>query len=203
MSSNEWLLWTPTFDSLSEAFAVLMSGYLQLFQTQLELSSSVVDWYNGQIESLNDALSVVTSWGLESEVREDDNDQIDLMSPMIDYRPNNESTVQNFSDPWLKAQKNSVTWVLNQFNIDLNAYLRTIYFETDNSFIWGEQGTGNSTYNNFNTEVKSAISNLQNAAQQQTTVFSDLTSSYSNGVSTLTQMLSKLTSAKQNILQKM
>ncbi|MEO1997883.1 MAG: hypothetical protein ABGZ17_21695, partial [Planctomycetaceae bacterium] len=196
VASNEWLLWTPTFDSLSEAFAVLMSGYLQLFQTQLQLSSSVVDWYNGQIESLNDALSVVTSWGLWAKADPPDSknkSDIDL------YSPSNTIGTVHAHDNYLRAQRDSVTWVLNQFNIDLNAYL-TGY--DDDRYIWGTTNSGTQTFDNFNTEVKSAISNLQNAAQQQTTVFSDLTSSYSNGVSTLTQLLSKLTSAKQTILQK-
>jgi hypothetical protein len=201
--SNEWLLWTPTFDSLSEAFAVLMSGYLQLFQIQLQLSSSVVDWYNGQIESLNDALSVVTSWGLwaRTDPPNSDNDSdIDLYSPSntLGSDHGHHGEVNNH-DNYLRAQRDSVTWVLNQFNIDLNAYL-TGY--DDDRYRWGTMNSGSQTFDNFNTEVKSEFSNLQNAAQQKTTVFSDLTSSYSNGVSTLTQMLSKLTSAKQTILQK-
>ncbi|MEE3219692.1 MAG: virulence-associated V antigen, partial [Planctomycetota bacterium] len=89
---------------------------------------------------------------------------------------------------------------------DLNLYLQLNDGKHNGNlggtYQWGDVNTGQSTFDNFNTEVKSAISNLTNVSQQQTTVFSNLTSSYSNGVSTLTQMLSKLTSTKQTILQK-
>jgi len=210
--SNEWLLWTPTFNSMSEAFAILMSGYLQLFQTQLQLSSSVVDWYNGQIESLNDALSVVTSWGVGSLVGDDINDDREDSDTLL-YSPAQTSSSNNppgaldvDGNRYLRAQRDSVTWVLNQFNIDLNLYLQLNDGKNNGNlggtYQWGDVNTGQSTFDNFNTEVKSAISNLTNVSQQQTTVFSNLTSSYSNGVSTLTQMLSKLTSTKQTILQK-
>ena len=228
LPTSEWVLWSPSFSSMQEAFSVLMSAYLKLYQGQLEMAGSVVQWYNSQIEAVNNSLNIVNAWGLGSNVH--DNETYTYVTTFADRNPQDGSSagVKVYGES-LAAQFDWVAQTLSLYNVQLTNYVSvawpddpskhhdgpipsgaTTYEDkevpnasTFKRYIWGGANTGSDQFNNFTTAVKNVISNLTNVSQQQTTSFSNLNSQYTQGVTTLTQVLEKLNQSAAGIAAKL
>ncbi|MEY3176317.1 MAG: hypothetical protein RLZZ436_4231 [Planctomycetota bacterium] len=234
LDTSQWVLWKPSFSNMQEAFSVLMSAYLKLYQNQLQLAGSVVDWYNGQIKALNECLEIVNSWGLSTNTK--DSTTYTYVSTFADRTPGGGATDYGHS---IAAQYDSIAQTLALYNIKLSDYVSvawpdvnktdqtsdprknnpdaskepfkfTVYTDdqvpdvyTYKRYIWGGANTGSSMFDNFTTAIKNAISNLTNVSQQQTSAYSNLNSQYTQGVSTLTQVLEKLNQASSGVVAKL